>query len=114
MSAPDRLFAAFADPTRLRILSLLASRKELCVCDLTAVLGRPQAFVSRHLAVLRAAGLAQDRKLGLWRHYSLTAPKGRLHARLLAALPESRAESPDLRRDAARLARRRCVAGACR
>ena len=65
------VFKACADATRLRILALL-SEGELCVCDIVAVLQMPQAKVSRHLAVLRAASLVQDRRVGTWIHYSLT------------------------------------------
>ncbi|HEY5658868.1 MAG TPA: metalloregulator ArsR/SmtB family transcription factor, partial [Myxococcota bacterium] len=50
-----QLFAAFADPTRLRLLSLLCVR-ELCVCDLCDILGEIQPKISRHLAILREAG----------------------------------------------------------
>jgi len=49
----ETLFNGFADPTRLRILNLLAAG-ELCVCDLVELLDLPQPLVSRHLAYLRA------------------------------------------------------------
>ena len=52
----DRIFRAFSDRTRLRILNLL-SAGELCVCDIVRVLDLPQPKVSRHLAYLRRAGL---------------------------------------------------------
>ncbi|HEY7569516.1 MAG TPA: metalloregulator ArsR/SmtB family transcription factor, partial [Gemmatimonadaceae bacterium] len=45
----DRLFRGFADPTRLRVLNVLAAG-ELCVCDIVEILGLPQPTVSRHLA----------------------------------------------------------------
>ena len=51
-----RIFRAFADETRLRILNLL-SEGELCVCDVMGVLREPQSKVSRHLSYLRQAGL---------------------------------------------------------
>lgn len=62
---------ALADQTRLRILMLLLGRGELCVCDLTTALDLSQPKISRHLAVLREAGLLLDRKAGLWVHYQL-------------------------------------------
>lgn len=64
---------ALADQTRLRILSLLAQYPELCVCDLTDALALAQPKISRHLAILREAGVLQDRKVGLWVHYRLHA-----------------------------------------
>jgi ArsR family transcriptional regulator, arsenate/arsenite/antimonite-responsive transcriptional repressor len=61
---------ALADPTRLRILALLASG-EICVCHVHTALNVPQPTASRHLAYLKKSGLVQDRKVGLWKHYQL-------------------------------------------
>ncbi|MFZ1537488.1 MAG: metalloregulator ArsR/SmtB family transcription factor [Chromatiaceae bacterium] len=69
--APEQLTRALADLTRLRILMLLLPSGERCVCDLTAALGLPQPKISRHLAVLREAGILLDRRAGLWIHYRL-------------------------------------------
>ncbi len=63
---------AIADPSRLRILKLLESG-ELCVCQITAVLGLAPATVSKHLSLLRQAGLVAQRKAGRWVHYRLAA-----------------------------------------
>jgi ArsR family transcriptional regulator len=79
---PPDLFRAFADPTRLRILSLLQEEKEICVCDLCEVLDEIQPKVSRHLATLRRVGLVHTRRDGKWRFYSLAEPT-RLHRTLL-------------------------------
>lgn len=62
---------ALSDPTRLRILYLLASHGELCVCDLHEALSISQSKASRHLARLRHAGLVHDRRVGPWMHYLL-------------------------------------------
>lgn len=96
------LFKAFADPTRLRLLGLLSER-EVCVCDLMAVLGEPQPTVSQHLAFLRSAGLVVFRREGKWRHYALAKPAGRVHARLVSCLGECFAEIADLKRDRIKL-----------
>lgn len=93
-----RLFKAFADPTRLRLLGLLSGR-EVCVCDLMAVLRAPQSKVSQHLAFLRSAGLVSFRQEGKWRHYALAKPAGKVHARLVACL----GEIPGLKRDRSNL-----------
>lgn len=84
--AVDRMFRAFSDRTRLRILHLLKDHGEVCVGDLVAVLRAPQTTVSRHLAYLRRAGLVRVRKDGLWKHYSLSAAESRFHRRLLQCL----------------------------
>lgn len=68
---PDELFSALAHPLRLRALMLLQAENELCVCELTHALGASQPMVSRHLAQLRAAGVVDDRRQGLWIYYRL-------------------------------------------
>jgi ArsR family transcriptional regulator, arsenate/arsenite/antimonite-responsive transcriptional repressor len=64
---------AVADPTRLRLLSLVAAHEggEACVCDLTAPVGLTQPTVSHHLKVLVDAGLLTRDKRGVWAFYRL-------------------------------------------
>ena len=69
--APETLFHALSDPTRLRILALLTVEDELCVCELTHALGLSQPMISRHLAQLRTSELASDRRAGQWIYYRL-------------------------------------------
>ncbi len=102
LSKHDRMFKAFADPTRLRILHLL-TQGELCVCDIVDAMRVPQARVSRHLATLRSAGLVKDRKNGLWRHYSLVKAEGGVRNGLLGCLGSCFDEVGSLRRDIQRL-----------
>jgi ArsR family transcriptional regulator, arsenate/arsenite/antimonite-responsive transcriptional repressor len=108
----DRLFRAFAQPTRLRILHLLR-RGELCVCDLVDVLAEPQPTVSRHLAYLRRAGLVSVRAEGRWAYYRLAAAQGRVHRKLLDCLLVCADEVPEIAGDCARKAKLR-RAGGCR
>jgi len=61
---------AVADPSRVRILKLLKNG-ELCVCQITTVLGLAVATVSKHLAALKTAGLLQQRRDGKWVYYRL-------------------------------------------
>lgn len=65
------LFKAVADRTRLRILHLVLTAEEpsVCVCELADALNLPQYVVSKHLAVLRQAGLVDDERVGTWVHY---------------------------------------------
>src|SRR5215203_2525955 len=74
LDALTAVYAALADATRLRILSLL-SDDEICVCHLHASLDVPQPTASRHLAYLRKSGLVEARRDGVWMHYRL-APIG--------------------------------------
>jgi DNA-binding transcriptional ArsR family regulator len=70
MNAPDALFRALGDPTRRALYERLASGGELTVHALTAEAGVSQPAVSKHLAVLKAAGLVRDRREGRETHYS--------------------------------------------
>jgi len=65
---PALLFKTLADPTRLRLLNLLAGG-ETCVCELADTLHVIQPKVSRHLARLKRARLVDARRDGKWAHY---------------------------------------------
>lgn len=67
------LYAALADPIRLRLLSLIATAGEICSCDLTGPLERSQPTVSHHTRVLAEAGLITGDKRGRWVYWSITA-----------------------------------------
>ena len=64
------LFAALADPTRLRLVAALAGR-ELCVCDLAATLGLSESAVSHQLRLLRERGLVRARREGRLVYYAV-------------------------------------------
>ena len=98
-------FLALADRTRLRLLNLVAGG-EVCVCFFVEVLGEPQPKISRHLGVLRNAGLVAARRDGKWMHYRLTRPEqtGEVLDSVLAALRHD----PEMIRDRAALERACC------
>lgn len=102
-SIPDAsdLFRALADETRLRIIALL-SIGELCVCHLQTALDCSQPKVSRHLGVLRAAGVVEARREGGWVHYRLAPQTSALRRQQLAALGAA-FDRPALRRTHERL-----------
>lgn len=64
------LFKAMSDPTRLKIINALLIR-EMCVCDLTALLNLTQPAVSHHLKALRQTRLVKFRREGKAAYYSL-------------------------------------------
>ncbi|MBV8046699.1 MAG: helix-turn-helix transcriptional regulator [Paludibacterium sp.] len=68
-SSPDALFSALADPTRRAIFQRLSQEGELTVRALTDQAGVSQPAVSKHLAVLKRAGLVNDRHAGRETHY---------------------------------------------
>jgi ArsR family transcriptional regulator len=61
-----RVFAALADPVRLRLLSLIAEAGEVCSCDLLEPLGKSQPTISHHTKALADAGLITGEKQGRW------------------------------------------------
>lgn len=85
MRTIEKLFKALGDRNRLRILKMLEARP-LCVCEITHVMGIAQPSVSRHLAILRDAGLVDDRKLGQWTIYSLPTSRDDAIGTLVTAL----------------------------
>lgn len=102
-----RLFAALADPTRLRLLNLMDGR-EVCVCYFVEILKQSQPKISRHLAYLRNAGIVSTRREGNWMHYSIVRPSdARACAVLDATLTSFRADRV-MQSDLARLGRACC------
>jgi ArsR family transcriptional regulator, arsenate/arsenite/antimonite-responsive transcriptional repressor len=94
-----RFFRVLADEARLQMLWLLFNNRELCVCDFMEVLEITQSTASRHLAALRNAGLATDRREGLWSYYSLRPISDELaeaHLKLLKASLSKRADAKQL------------------
>jgi ArsR family transcriptional regulator, arsenate/arsenite/antimonite-responsive transcriptional repressor len=94
-----QFFKALADEARLKMLWLLLNHRELCVCDIMAVLEITQSKASRHLAALRHAGIAVDRKEGLWSYYSLRQGEDELakeHLKLLRSTLAKRSDSKQL------------------
>ena len=69
-----RVLKAVADKNRMRILKML-EKKKMCVCELAAVLEIRQPSVSKHLSLLKNAGLIQDERNGQWIDYSLCTEK---------------------------------------
>jgi ArsR family transcriptional regulator len=100
--AMDLLFRALADPTRLRLLNLIAD-KEICVCFFVEILGISQPKISRHLSYLRRAGIAAARRQGRWMHYRLVVPQDAVAASILKETLQHLRERPDMRRDDSRL-----------
>jgi ArsR family transcriptional regulator len=107
----SRLFKALGDETRLRIVALL-SHGELCVCHLQEALGLSQPRVSRHLAVLRGAGVVEDRRDRRWVYYRLARQASAECERHLRGVARGFAARAVLRRDVEALLRTRGP-GAC-
>jgi ArsR family transcriptional regulator len=108
----DKMFRAFADLTRLRILHLLQDG-ELCVSDVVEILRVPQAKASHHLNYLRLAGLVELRKQGLWCFYRLREAQSPFHKKLIECLGQCFTDVPGLAADRKRAAHVRASGGCC-
>ncbi len=96
------IHSSLADPLRVRIVRLLFER-ELCVCEVERVLQEPQYKVSRHLGILKRAGVVHDWREGTWIHYEIH-PRLSLQWRdALATLCRVWDESAEIQADVARL-----------
>lgn len=76
---------AIADASRARILKLL-ERKPLCLCQIVAVLGLRPSTVSKHLAILRKAGLIEFKKTGKWVFNALSQQNSNTYNQTVLAL----------------------------
>jgi ArsR family transcriptional regulator, arsenate/arsenite/antimonite-responsive transcriptional repressor len=68
---PETLFNLLSDTTRLRCLMIIQAEDEACVCEMTFALDESQPKISRHLALMRDAGLVLPRREGTWMHYRI-------------------------------------------
>jgi len=94
---------AAADPTRTRILKLLEPGG-LCVCQVQAVLGLATSTVSKHLALLKVAGLVEDRRTGKWIEYRLADGERNPYVKpVLELLRGSLERDPTIQEDRRRL-----------
>ncbi len=97
-----RLYAALADPIRLRLLNLMAGR-EVCVCYFVEILRLSQPKISRHLAYLRKAGVVAARRDGKWMHYRIAQPKSAAAVAILYVTLDSLRTDPQMQIDLTRL-----------
>jgi len=103
MKGPAQLLRALTDATRIRILLLLQDHEDLCVCEIVDALRLPQYSVSRHLGVLKAAGLVADRRQGRWMHYVLAPTLSREDRAVVIAVCARAAREPAASQDQRRL-----------
>jgi len=105
--ALEPVFLALGDRTRLRLLNLM-KEGEVCVCFFVEVLGEPQPKISRHLAMLRKAGLVSARRDAKWMHYSIAEVKHATAQRVFADVLDALANDPDMQRDRVALSKACC------
>lgn len=103
MKEEAALFKVLADPIRLRLAVLLALQGETCVCMLAHAINEPDFKVSRHLGIMRAAGLVEARREGSWMHYKLVEPRSRLEKCLQECFRDCLADHKTVKADSKRL-----------
>ena len=91
---------ALSDGNRLRVIMALTEFEELCVCQITEILGHATATVSRHMSVLQNAGLVKSRKEGRWVYYRLSQT---FPLRLLQWLKDAAGDANEVVRDKEKL-----------
>jgi len=69
----EKIIKALADENRIRIIYLLKVKKNLCVCEITNIIGLSQPTISSHLKLLENAGLIESHKDGLWVNYNINS-----------------------------------------
>jgi ArsR family transcriptional regulator, arsenate/arsenite/antimonite-responsive transcriptional repressor len=102
-----QLFAALADPTRLRLLNLMNGR-EVCVCYFVEILKQGQPKISRHLAYLRRVGIVEARREGKWMHYRIERRADSRADSILGATLKSFETDRSMQADLARLGQACC------
>lgn len=103
MVSEQMFFDVLSDQTRRRILRLIMGEGELCVCELFYALDMPQPKVSRHLAVMREAGVLSVRKDGTWVFYRVAPQLPAWAGKVLEALTQGTAGAAPYRQDEEKL-----------
>lgn len=94
-----KVFKALSDPNRIRILKMVLER-ELCMCEVREVLDLSNSTVSKHLSILRDAGLLLDSKDGKWVNFRINNRSDQPFIRsAIALVQESFGDDDGIRRD---------------
>ena len=96
----EKLVKAFANKNRLRIIKML-EKKDMCVCEITAVLGIKQPSVTDHLLKLKEAGIISERQRGLFTEFFLTREKHLVN--ILKDIPEMLDNDSQVKRDSLKI-----------
>ena len=102
------IFKVLADTTRLRLVILLSMQGETCVCALAEALDAPEYTVSRHLGIMRAAGMVEAKREGTWMYYRLSKARNRLEACLQDCFRDCLADHQTVKTDLNRLLQAIC------
>ena len=101
-------FKVLSDPTRLRLAVLLSIQGETCVCGLAEALDAPEYRISRHLGIMRSAGIVEARREGTWMYYKLSKARNRLEECLQECFRDCLADHQTVKKDIKRLLKVTC------
>ena len=108
METESAVFKVLADPTRFRLMVLLSTQGQTCVCKLAKALDVPDFKISRHLGIMRLAGLVEARREGTWMHYKLSNARNCLEECLQECFKGCLAGHPTVKDDLKRLLEADC------
>jgi len=98
------VFKALSDENRLRAFLALQA-KELCVCQIIALLGLAPSTVSKHMSILKNAGVVETKKKGRWVYYRITDYENSGVEQILKALPDILTNEQQIKEDAEKINR---------
>jgi ArsR family transcriptional regulator len=102
------LFKVLSDPTRLRLAVLLSIQGKTCVCQLAEALDAPEYKISRHLGIMRSAGLVEAKRQGTWMYYQLSKARNRLEECLQDCFRDCLADHQTVKADLKQLSKVTC------
>jgi ArsR family transcriptional regulator len=108
MENESAVFKVLADPTRLRLIVLLSIKGQTCVCKLAQALDAPDFKISRHLRIMRSAGLVEAKRQGTCMHYKLSKAHSKLEGCLQQCFKDCLAKHPTVKADMKRLSKSNC------
>ncbi len=108
MQKEASLFKALSDQTRLRLVSLLLFNGETCVCRLAQALNEPDFKISRHLGIMRSAGVVRARREGTWMYYRIVKPHSMFEQACFEFLRKGMENNHMLKKDLQRLSKTSC------
>jgi len=108
MDKETKILKVLSESNRLRLAILLAREGEVCVCQLAAAVDEPEYKVSRHLGIMRAAGLVTARREGTWMYYTLAEPSCPLQSHLIVFLKTGFNSHPTVKADRKLLKQVKC------
>lgn len=108
MENETAFFKVLSDPTRLRLAVLLSIKGKTCVCSLAEALEAPEYKISRHLGIMRSAGLVQAERQGTWMYYELSKARNQLEKCLQECFRDCLADHETVKADIKRLSKVAC------